>query len=289
MKDPQDLQNTVLVSFLTELRALKPGNVSLYADGHGMQAEDFRKSAQLTTPILCESSLSIGERILESVKITISEIGCNTNLGMLLLFAPLIRAVELNPSLSPENLQKILQGLTKQDTRCIFQAIRHANPGGLGDSKYYDVNKKNQPSTTIQKAMQEASQRDLIAKQYATNFTDIFSLGLQQIEKYFARWQNIEWATVACYMEFMSQHPDSHISRKFGNPLAEQIKKDALPIAKELQKKDNPTDAIEMLMAFDLSLKNIGANPGSNADLTAASVLAYHLNLLCNPMISRKI
>lgn len=281
MKQPRDLQTAVLSSFLTELSALKPGNVSLYADGHDMQATDFSKSAELTTPILCDSSLSIGERILESVKITISNIGCNTNLGMLLLFAPLIRAAECNPSSLPENLRKVLQELNNRDTHCIFEAIRCANPGGLGASQRYDVNKKIQASTTIQKAMQEASQKDLIAKQYATNFIDIFSLGLPQIEKYFARWNNIEWATVACYMAFMSQYPDSHISRKFGNSIAEQIKINALPIAKTLQKKDNPTDAIKMLMAFDFSLKNIGVNPGSNADLTAASILVYHLNCIC--------
>ena len=278
MKHRQNLQTTVLNSFLTELSALKPGNVSLYANGHGMQAADFSESAKLTTPILCDSSLSIGERILESVRITISKIGCNTNLGMLLLFAPLIRAAECNTASLPENLHKVLQGLDHRDTHCIFEAIRCANPGGLGDSQRYDVNKKIQSGTTIQKAMQEASQKDLIAKQYATNFVDIFSLGLQQITSYFSCWNSMEWATVACYMMFMSKYADSHISRKFGYPIAEQIKINALPIAKKLQKKDNPTDAIEMLMAFDSSLKNRGLNPGSNADLTATSVLAYYLS-----------
>jgi len=269
-------------SFITEVNSLKPGNVSPYSEGHDMTVADFVKSAELATPILCDSSLSVGERILESVKITISEVGCNTNLGMLLLFAPLIRAAELGVAQLQSNLGMVLQELNDRDTVCIFAAISHASPGGLGESEKYDVNQKLQDNITLQMAMMEAKDRDLIAKQYVTGFVDIFSQhtftrGSTCIEDFALRWNSVQWAAVACYMGFMAEFPDSHIRRKYGHEVAEQIKINAAPIAKEFLDKDSPEEATEMLMKFDKALKQKGVNPGTSADLTAASLLVYHL------------
>jgi len=264
-------------SFITEVNSLKPGNVSPYSEGHDMTVTDFVKSAELATPILCDPSLSVGERILESVKITMSEVGCNTNLGMLLLFAPLIRAAELGVVSLHSNLGIVLDELDDRDTACIFAAISHANPGGLGDSEKYDVNKELERSITLQMAMTEARDRDLIAKQYVTDFVDIFTIGFGCIEDFALQWNSVQWAAVACYMGFMAEFPDSHIRRKHGQEIAEQIKINAVPIALEFRDKDSPEEATEMLMKFDKALKQKGVNPGTSADLTAASLLVYHL------------
>lgn len=264
-------------SFITEVNSLKPGNVSRFSEGHGMTVDEFIKSAELTSPILCDPTLSVGERVLEGVRATMTEVGCNTNLGMLMLFAPLIRAAELGALSLQSNLAVVLRDLDVKDTSCIFEAIHHANPGGLGDSKKYDVNKKVEADTTIQKAMAEAKNRDLIAKQYVTDFIDIFALGFICIEDFEVRWNSVEWAAVACYIRFMAEFPDSHIRRKYGLDVAEQIKINAAPIAKAFQEQDSPEDATEMLMKFDEELKIKGVNPGTSADLTAASLLVFHL------------
>ena len=264
-------------SFITEVNALKPGNVSPYSEGHDMSVADFVKSAELTSPILCNASLSVGERILESVKITISEVGCNTNLGMLLLFAPLIRAAELGVSSLHSNLGNVLLGLDTKDAAHIFTAISHASPGGLGESDKYDVNKQLKGNITLQMAMTEAKDRDLIAKQYVTDFADIFSQGFICVGDFAARWNSVQWAAVACYMGFMAEFPDSHIRRKYGQKVAEQIKINAAPIATVFRDKDSPEEATEMLMEFDKALKQKDVNPGTSADLTAASLLVYHL------------
>ena len=269
-------------SFITEVNSLKPGNVSPYSEGHDMTVADFVKSAELVTPILCDPSLSVGERILESVKITRSEVGCNTNLGMLLLFAPLLRAAELGVAKLQSNLGLVLQELDDRDAACIFAAISHASPGGLGESEKYDVNQQLQDSITLQMAMTEAKDRDLIAKQYVTGFEDIFSQGTFTrgsgcIGGFALRWNSVQWAAVACYMGFMAEFPDSHIMRKYGHEVAEQIKINAGPIATAFRDKDSPEEATEMLMKFDKALKQKGVNPGTSADLTAASLLVYHL------------
>ena len=272
-----DFQDAVMSSFITEVNSLKPGNVSRFSEGHGMTVDDFIKSAELTSPILCDPTLSVGERVLEGVRVTMSGVGCNTNLGMLMLFAPLVKAAELGMASLQSNLGVVLRELDVKDTSCIFKAIHHANPGGLGESEKYDVNKKLDAGTTIQKAMAEAKNRDLIAKQYVTGFIDILSLGFICIEDFAVRWNSVEWAAVACYIGFMAEFPDSHIRRKFGLEVAEKIKIKAVPIAKAFQKNDSPEDGAEMLKKFDRELKNKGANPGTSADLTAASLLVYHL------------
>ncbi len=271
------LEDAVMSSFITEVSSLKPGNVSPYSEGHGMTTTDLVKSAELTSPILCDPSLSVGARVLESVRVTFSEVGCNTNLGMLMLFAPMIRAAELGVSSLHSNLKLVLQELDERDAANILEAIRYANPGGLGESAKYDVRQKDEGNITLQMAMSEAKDRDLIAKQYVTDFTDIFLLGFICIEDFAIRWNSVEWAAVACYMGFLAEFPDSHIRRKFGREVAEQIKINAVPIAIALRNEDNPEEATEILMKFDGALKLKGINPGTSADLTAASLLAYYL------------
>ena len=270
-------QDIVMSSFITEVNSLKPGNVSRYSEGHDMSVDDFVKSAELTSPILCDPALSVGQRVLESVKVTISEVGCNTNLGMLLLFAPLLRAAELGKSSLQSNLGVVLHGLDAKDAACIFEAIGHASPGGLGESKKYDVNKKLEDGVSLHDAMMEAKNRDSVAKQYVTDFIDIFSIGYKCIGDFAVRWNSVQWAVVACYMKFMAEFPDSHIRRKFGLEVAEQIKINTVPVATAFLKNDSPEDGTEMLMKFDGELKEKGANPGTSADLTAASLLVFHL------------
>jgi len=204
------LEPLVMRSFITEVNALKPGNVSRYADGHGMTLVDFTRSAELVTPILCDPTLSVGQRIQKSVKITKENLASNTNLGMLLLFAPLIRANESgseNYLHLQQVLSRVLQTLDTAEAALICEAIRLANPGGLGQSDRYDVNSAIECS--MLEVMAEAQYKDSIARQYVTNFQDIFSIGLVTIKDFNRRWNSVKWATVACYMTFLAEFPDS--------------------------------------------------------------------------------
>ncbi|MES1987500.1 MAG: triphosphoribosyl-dephospho-CoA synthase, partial [Pseudomonadota bacterium] len=89
---------------MVELEALKPGNVHVFADGHGMTIHDFIKSADASAAVIAQANLSVGERILQSVKATQAAVGMNTNLGILLLCAPLIHAaLSVNQASDGEN------------------------------------------------------------------------------------------------------------------------------------------------------------------------------------------
>ena len=276
--DRKTLEKTVLASFLGELEAFKPGNVSFYADGHDMTVLDFQKSAKVSTPILCEVNSSLGHRILDSVCATQNAVGCNTNLGMLLLFAPIIMAAESGFNDSNElnnSLVNTLGSLTKTDAEQVFEAIKIASPGGLGSVKSHDVNKKADCSLVT--AMELASSRDSVALQYANNFHEIFNIGLVEIKNFEKRWNSVKWSTVSCYLNFMALFLDSHIERKFGQEEAENIRIKSGAIANSFNSARGPENNIGLLQSFDKELKEKNYNPGTSADLTAASLLVYNL------------
>ena len=83
-----------IAACLLELDALKPGNVHRHAEGHGMTVADFERSAEVSAPALARTGASVGSRVLEAVEATRAAVGQNTNLGIVLLAAPLAAAAE---------------------------------------------------------------------------------------------------------------------------------------------------------------------------------------------------
>ena len=221
-----------------------------------MTTQDFLLSAEVSTPILCKQDTGLGERVLNSVSATRNAVSCNTNLGMLLLFAPIIMAADLGfetiDKLS-KNLEVTLSSLTKNDANHIFKAIRLANPGGLGRAEEQDVAKN--PSSSLLYAMKLASKRDSIALQYSNNFNEVLKLGFLTIKNFDKRWNSVKWSTVSCYLTFMASIRDSHIERKFGREIAEQIKIKSGIIVEKFNNSSDPEASIELLRGFDRELK----------------------------------
>tara|TARA_B100000953_G_scaffold82256_1_gene67145 strand:- start:2041 stop:2880 length:840 start_codon:yes stop_codon:yes gene_type:complete len=272
------IESAVMASFIGEIEAFKPGNVSSYADGHNMTAEDFLISAEVSTPLLCEKNRSLGVRILNCVKATKKSVSCNTNLGMLLLFTPIIMAAELgfeNIEELKKNLEITLTSLTKNDANQVFEAIFIAKPGGLGKTEEQDVT--NKPDCSLLHAMELASDRDFVALQYSNNFSEVFKLGFPAIKHFDKRWNSVKWSTVSCYLTFMASIKDSHIERKYGSEIAEQIKIKSGIIVEKFNNSIDPETSVELLRGFDRELKARNYNPGTSADLTAASLLVYNL------------
>jgi triphosphoribosyl-dephospho-CoA synthase len=124
-----------------ELDALKPGNVHRASAGHGMTVADFLTSAAVSADPLTEPGLGLGERVYRAVAATRAAVGCNTNLGIILLCAPLIQAA-LDPA-APATLRArlltVLCAADRRDMDGLNRAIRLAAPGGLGESAQHDV------------------------------------------------------------------------------------------------------------------------------------------------------
>ncbi|WP_425450341.1 triphosphoribosyl-dephospho-CoA synthase [Virgifigura deserti] len=261
---------------LAELQALKPGNVHVYAAGHDMTVADFETSAEVSAAVVGQPGLSVGERIYEAVRQTRAVTGCNTNLGILLLCAPLAQAaLGARTGDLRQELRQVLDALDVADAELTFRAIRLAQPGGLGTSPRHDV---AAPATvTLRAAMAEARHRDRIADQYVTAFEDVFTFGLPRLRAGLARWVEESWATTGAYMGFLARFPDSHIARKFGAMVAGDVRRTAAHLDQRLAACADPATLSADLTALDTKLKAAGLNPGTSADLTVASLFALRL------------
>ena len=145
------------IACLVELRALKPGNVHDHAAGHGMTVAEFEASADVAAPWIGAVGLSVGERILAAVQATSRAVGCNTNLGIILLAAPLAQAamaISDRRHTLKGRLSRVLSDLDLADAKAAYAAIRLAQPAGLGNAKRYDV--AHTPGVTLLQAMQAA-------------------------------------------------------------------------------------------------------------------------------------
>jgi triphosphoribosyl-dephospho-CoA synthase len=277
-----NLASAFQAACMAELEALKPGNVHIFADGHGMRVQDFMRSAEAAALFIAKPELTVGQRISYAVHASCNEVDCNTNLGIVLLCAPLIHAKlhGSKPDLR-ENLQQVLNNLTLADAELAFQAIVRAAPGGLGESANHDVRQK--PSTTLLEAMREAEARDRVAWQYANGFADIFDVGLERYASATRRWQRPAWAATMVYLSFMSRYADSHIVRKYGEEVAQKVRAEAAMHEQALDSLENPKIYQRPLLQFDADLKLRGLNPGTSADLTVATLLAESLRDLAPP------
>ena len=278
LKIPQAYQTACM----DELMALKPGNVHIFADGHGMTVQDFMKSAEASASAISEHC-GVGERIFNAVQATQQAVGCNTNLGIILLVAPLVQAAygyfeqqddEKYAHLTllqryQECLQQVLNDLTLQDAQLCAKAIVLAKPAGLGQSEKHDVN--DQVNVNLQTLMRSAENRDLIAYQYTHQFEDVF-VGLAHYQAAMQRWQNTAWATTALYLQLLANNLDSHIVRKHGEAIATQVMQEAKVHVDMFLAADNPKLIQKQLLAWDGALKAQNINPGTTADLTVATL-----------------
>jgi triphosphoribosyl-dephospho-CoA synthase len=263
---------------LTELDAPKPGNVHVFAEGQGMTADQFIRSADAAAAPLAAEGVRVGLRIHGAVMATFAAVGTNTNLGIILLCAPLAAAAERDAENLRSAVHEVLQDLDVDDADLAFRSIVRAAPAGLGHSGQHDV--FNPATVSLLQAMSEAANRDMVARQYATDFADIFDLGLPLFESVSHRRREAKWATLATFLGFLSAFPDSHIARKLGAETANCVQRAALGFAAMLQAAEQPDQVLPALLAWDAALKAKAINPGTSADLTVATLFAHRLRTI---------
>lgn len=269
---------------LAELDAPKPGNVHAFAGGHRMTIDDFIRSADAAAVPLSAAGSRVGARILGAVEATAAAVGANTNLGIILLCAPLAAAAEAaveGPQLRA-TLGQVLRGLDVEDATLAFRAIVKAAPAELGRSSRHDVFAPAEVS--LLQAMAEAADRDRVARQYTTDFADIFGLGLSVFEAALNGRAEQRWATLAVFLSFLATFPDSHIERKLGAERAAGVQREAKKFQTKLRAAEQPAELLPTLLAWDAALKAEGINPGTSADLTVATLFAYRLRTVLPPL-----
>ncbi len=261
----------IKIACIWEVAARKVGNVHRNADFQGTSYANFVQSAVAISSCFEGAwTRSVGEIILQAVEATHSAVKQNTNLGIILILAPLAAADPEKPL--KEGVKDVLASLTKRDASLTFEAIRCAKPGGLGGATEQDV--RSEPAVSLLEAMRMAEERDAIARQYANNYTDIFNFGVPSILAGLKRFTTLEAAIVDLQLRWLEKEPDSLIARKNGRGVACGVLEQAAKVVKlgGIATSEGRRAGIEL----DRYLRSDGnnLNPGTTADLIAACLFA---------------
>ena len=293
---PCDIAAAAQLACLLEVSAPKPGNVSPGRHFADTRYEDFLASAAaIGAPLTGAGTRSLGATIRLAIEATSRWCRSNTNLGIVLLFAPLARAAAnlgsdpgdapdwgQTPASADSRLQKLrtavgtaLDATTVDDARDVYAAIRLAAPGGLGQADSQDV--AGDPTMTLLEVMRLAAERDGIAREYATGFEVTFASGAPALAR--ARRDGLSWddAIVETFLTLVAAFPDTHVRRRAGADTARMVSEraDAALAAGGVRSEEGR----RAIAAMDEALRDArnSANPGTAADLTAAAIFVMLL------------
>jgi len=266
-----NIAEAIRLACVLEVTARKPGNVHPEASFADLKYEHFVTSAAVAAPALAAAGdTGVGRAIHMAAVRTHAATGRNTNLGTLLLIAPLA-AVPAQQSLR-EGIDRVLCGLGIEDARFTYDAIRLMQPGGMGLVESEDIS--GVPTCTLLECMQLAADRDLVALQYANGYQPVIYDALDLLAQCVQTSQAWDQTVITLQLSLMSHYPDTLIERKCGPETA----RESADRAKRILDAGWP-DAVRsrsLLKEFDSWLRNDGhrRNPGTTADLIAACLFA---------------
>jgi len=294
---------TVLAALLEVSGYPKPGNVHRTRDSAQTRFEHFLAggvaidSAMRTlaerghdagTGRLDISQIGLGPQILRAAQDGLSwQRGGNVNLGVVLLLAPLAAASGLCLSKSRhvdlpqlrQTLETAIKGAVPEDSVGIYRAIRAAVPPRvLGRVEELDVlddaafDRIREEMLAPLQVFEECRGRDSICGEWVTSFSTTFTLGYPALKEALQRSGDINTAVVHAFLRILSEVPDSLIERKSGREAALEVSR----MASDALKRGGLIDpeGRRAVLEMDETLHGAGGdlNPGTTADLTAASI-----------------
>ena len=260
-----------------EVSVEKPGNVSPRGGFIDARFEDFAASAVAIGPALRDAGLAtVGETIARAAADTRRLVATNTNLGMILLLAPLARAAARRspPASRRAALGRVIANLTVRDARLAYGAIRAASPAGMGEVDRHDVG-EDDVTVTLREAMDAARERDSIAREYVTDFEIAFTLGAGTLRRCWQDGAAFSDAVVTAFLTILAEVPDTLIARKNGAAAAEDVSRRAARVLAVGGSVSEQGRARLAELARELGDAAHALNPGTTADLVAASLFVF--------------
>jgi triphosphoribosyl-dephospho-CoA synthase len=256
------------VASILEAAAAKPGNVHPGASFDDLTFHDFVAAGiAIAAPLEHAWAQPLGDTILDAVRAAVQATPSNANLGIILLIAPLATVPLHRRPLTADAVDAVFATLTAADAAAVWNAIRHARPGGMGNAERHDL--AGPPPADIREAMAIAADRDAIASLWAHGFEPLFSGAVADLAADVANSIPLEHAIVRAHVRQLARQPDSLIARRHGEAAARQVSSQATKLV-ALENQPNWPAAIA---AFDTSLRSPRRlNPGTTADLVAAAL-----------------
>jgi len=243
------------LGILLEVSADKPGNVNLITGFEGTRYEHFLASAVATSPFFELASqrglafsrgeigvaeVGVGRIIKECVKeVNAWQSGGNTLLGTLILLSPIAVAAGMTSPMNGKpffdlpklrgNLKLVVESTTSEDAVEVYEAIRIANPSGLGKVSDLDVNdpssaeKIRRERVTLFDVFKIASEYDLVCSEWVSNYHVTFDLAFPYLNKLTKTDAGLNVAVVHTFLNVLGKHPDTFIARKAGLEKAREV------------------------------------------------------------------
>jgi len=285
----------------------KPGNIHRLRDFPDTSYEQFLSGGISLGPTMRKLAIAGNEAAQSSVELPSIRVGAyihravrdmlmwqrggNTHLGIILLFAPLAAAagaVGTNEKIEPTNLRKaltkVIDSMTPDDSVEIYRGIDHAmNLKTLGEVDDLDVTDKASlkqilvDNITPRRVFQKCCNRDSICSEWVTDFYITFLEGYPYLLSEINNENDLNASIVNTFLNILAKHPDSLIRRK--TSLQESIEISVK--ARELLEQGGASsdEGRAKLFSWDdeLNLSRGLFNPGTTADLTAASIFVLLL------------
>lgn len=273
----------------------KPGNVHRTRNYDDMVFQDFAISAVVIGDTMEEVALQskqiddlseaeLGKYILQAVNETDKWIETNTNLGIMMMCIPIAAAAAISEGFDEiqENVGRLMDATTVEDAVNLYDAINVADAGGMGDQEEFDVMSEKAKdelranNQTMYDVLEISAGWDRLASELTNKMPVCFEIGYPCFSNILKTSDDVDVvnnATVLTFMTILSQIPDTLISRKYGDEIAESVSKKA----SEILKFRDDGSFIEKLLEFDDYLYENKYNPGTTADLTAASIFLSYL------------
>ena len=273
----------------------KPGNVHRTRNYDDMVFQDFVISAAVIGNTMEEvaqqskeiddlSNAELGKFILQAVNETNKWIETNTNLGIMMMCIPIAASAAISNDFEEiqENVGRLMDATTVEDAVNLYDAINVADAGGMGDQEEFDVMSEKAKdelranNQTMYDVLKISAGWDRLANELTSKMPVCFEIGYPTFSNFWKSCDDVDVinkATVLTFMTILSQIPDTLISRKYGDEVAESVSQKAGEI---LKFKDDDS-FVEKLLEFDDYLYESKLNPGTTADLTAASIFLSYL------------
>jgi len=289
------------LAILLEASAHKPGNVSVVTNFEKTRYEHFLASAVAASSSFesaAEKGIAVSEcRIDPSdvgmgqfIKRCVSDInawqhGGNTLLGTVILLSPMAVAAGMTTlkgrfdvTALRKNLKLIVESTTAKDAVDVYEAIRIANPSGLGKAPDLDI---NDPTSTkriidqkisLYEVFKMAEKYDTICSEWTKNYPVTFDLAFPSLTKRLPNSPDPGLAIVQTFLQVLAEVPDTFIARKTSIDKARQISLKAREVL-ELGGVET-SNGRKSLDKLDGELKEFSnlLNPGTTADIIGAAL-----------------
>lgn len=296
------------LAILLEASANKPGNVNRTTNFESTRYEHFLASA-----VAISSSFEYAaERgvLVSQGKIHVSDVGLgriirdcvanvnawqrggNTSLGTAILLSPIAVAAGMTPAKEDvfeipklrENVKLVVESTTPEDAVNVYEAIKSANPGGLGTVPELDINDPNsrrkilEEKISLSQIFKIASKYDRVCSEWVNNYPITFDVAYPSLMEHIRKTDDLNKAIVHTFLKVLAGYPDTLIARKTSPEKAQEISSKA----KEVLKFEGleTSRGRKLLREFDQELRKSSnlLNPGTTADIIAAALALIILN-----------